>query len=440
MGIWSQPLCKTVVSPLYNMQGLRLSVLLVLSLACLGLGQEKVNYSGYQVLRVEVRNEQEAAKLKSLEEENLFDFWTEIMLGKHVDVMASPENMGALEVWIETNGLKSSVMIQDVAPLMELERIPAGSNSGEAKLAHNMDWTSYHALEDIYGWFDYLETTYDFCQTENIGQSFEGQEMRVMKVCKGECGNKPAMWIDSGIHAREWISPASGTWMLNELVENDAAHPELTENLDWYFLPVANPDGYRKSRDDDRMGRKTTTFYEGNKCQGTDPNRTWDFHWAETGASSDSCSETYDGPEPFSEVENRNVRDFVAARGDNIKFHQTLHSYSQFILIPWGYTTDTAPGYYAMLDLAERGNEALHAVHRKNYEVGCIPCILYTASGTSLDWALGVVGIPYVYSIELRDKGLFGFLLPAVLIVPTAEETWAFHEVATRQMIDEFGS
>merc|ERR1711892_1441809 len=440
MGIWSQPLCKTVVSPLYNMQGLRLSVLLVLSLACLGLGQKKVNYSGYQVLRVEVRNEQEAAKLKSLEEENLFDFWTEIMLGKHVDVMASPENMGALEMWIETNGLKSSVMIQDVAPLMELERIPAGNNSGEAKLAHNMDWTSYHALEDIYGWFDYLETTYDFCQTENIGQSFEGQEMVVMKVCRGECGNKPAMWIDSGIHAREWISPAVGTWMLSEVVENDAAHPELTENLDWYFLPSHNPDGYRVSREDDRFWRKTTTFYPGDSCQGTDANRNWDFHWAETGASGDSCSMTYYGPEPFSEVEARNVRDFVAARSDNIKFYQTLHSYSQFILIPWGYTTATAPGYYAMLDLAERGNEALFAVHGKEYEAGCIPCILYTASGTSLDWALGVVGIPYVYSIELRDTGNFGFVLPADQIIPTAEETWAFHEVAARQMIEEFGS
>jgi len=43
---------------------------------------------------------------------------------------------------------------------------------------------------------------------KNIGQTFEGQGMIVMKVCKGGCGNKPAMWIDSGIHAREWIAPA----------------------------------------------------------------------------------------------------------------------------------------------------------------------------------------------------------------------------------------
>merc|ERR1712059_245094 len=130
-----------------------------------------------------------------------------------------------------------------------------------------------------------------------------------------------------------------------------------------------------------------------------------DFHGGEAGSSGSSCSETYHGPEAFSEVEARNVRDWVAARSDNIKFYQTLHSYSQLILMPWGYTTTHAPEYAAMLALANDGYDALHAVHNKYYEVGCIPCVLYTAAGTSLDWALGVAKIPYVYSIELRDTG-----------------------------------
>jgi len=352
--------------------------------------------------------------------------------------MAAPHTVLSLETWLGEAGLVFSVMIPDVSPLLELERRSVGNTT--AQLSHSMDWTSYHPLDEMYGWFDYLETTHDFIETESIGQSYEGQEMIVLKVCRGGCGNKPAMWIDSGIHAREWISPATGTWMLHELVENDAAHPDLTEKLDWYFLPSHNPDGYRKSRNDDRMWRKTTTHYSGDSCQGTDANRNWDFHWSETGASGDSCSQTYYGPEPFSEVETRNVRDFVSAHKDQIKFYQTLHSYSQLILMPWGYTTSHAPGYDAMFDLGNRGNDALFAVHGKFYEVGCIPCVLYTAAGTSLDWALGVAGIPYVYSIELRDTGSYGFLLPPEQIIPTAEETWAWHEVAAKQIIDEFGA
>ena len=118
-------------------------------------------------------------------------------------------------------------------------------------------------------------------------------------MCKGGCGNKPAIWIDSGIHAREWISPAVGTWMLNELVENNTAHPELTERLDWYFLPVQNPDGYAKTMvqtEDYRYWRKTTSKYNSedhidggfletntftldSDCIGTDLNRNYDYLW-----------------------------------------------------------------------------------------------------------------------------------------------------------------
>ena len=368
-----------------------------------------LSYSGYQVLRVSVDNERHAAQLDKLQRNGDYDFWSNfIVIGKHVDVMASPQRLPSLHQWLSDNGMTWSVMVADVESLIQLEKIPAGNSSSKTDSRHSMDWTSYHPIEEIYGWFDYLETTYDFCQTESIGQTYEGEQMIVMKVCKGGCGNKPIMWIDSGIHAREWIAPAVGTWMLNELVENDAAHPELTEKLDWYFLPSHNPDGYHRSQTVDRMWRKTTTQYDGNACMGTDANRNWDYHWADAGASSDSCSQTYQGPEAFSEVEARNVRDYVMAHKDQIKFYQTLHSYSQLVLFPWGYTSDPAPGYDAMLDLGTRGNEALFAVHNKYYEVGCIPCVLYTASGTSLDWALGVAGIPYVYSIELRDTGTYG--------------------------------
>ena len=57
--------------------------------------------------------------------------------------------------------------------------------------------------------------------------------MRIVRVCRGGCGAKPAVWIDGGIHAREWIAPATATWIIKELVENDYKHPDLTENLDW---------------------------------------------------------------------------------------------------------------------------------------------------------------------------------------------------------------
>ena len=85
-----------------------------------------------------------------------------------------------------------------------------------------------------------------------------------------------------------------------------------------------------------------------------------------------------------------------------------------------------------------QGNEALYSVHQTSYEVGCIPCLLYIASGGSMDWALGEAGIPYSYGMELRDTGRYGFILPADQIIPTAEETWAFHKTAAEIIIQEF--
>ena len=91
-----------------------------------------------------------------------------------------------------------------------------------------------------------------------------------------------------------------------------------------------------------------------------------------------------------------------------------------------------------LLRVAEAGNDALYAVHQKTYEVGCIPCMLYVASGGSLDWTLGELGIPYSYGMELRDTGAYGFLLPPQQIIPTGEEVWAFHLTVARELIKEF--
>ena len=184
-------------------------------------------------MRVAVKDETDAEKLSELEREHSFDFWSSIRIGKHVDVMTSPESSQTLESWLLENNLDWSIMISDVESLMKLEQVPVGVSGADNRVGHNMDWTSYHPIEDMHSYLTYLQDTYDFVTLESIGKSHEGSDMIIAKVCKGGCGDKPAMWIDGGIHAREWISPATVTWMLKELVENDAAHADLLENLDW---------------------------------------------------------------------------------------------------------------------------------------------------------------------------------------------------------------
>ena len=82
----------------------------------------------------------------------------------------------------------------------------------------------------------------------------------------------------------------------------------------------------------------------------------------------------------------------------------------------------------------------MHATHRRIYDVGSIPELLYYASGNAIDYAKGELEVPYVYTIELRDTGAYGFLLPPEQITPCAEEIVAFHVVAAKQVIAEFAS
>lgn len=52
-----------------------------------------------------------------------------------------------------------------------------------------MEWTSYHRLEDIHGYLDYLADTFpDVCSVVTIGHSAEGRPLKVRTIKKKEGG------------------------------------------------------------------------------------------------------------------------------------------------------------------------------------------------------------------------------------------------------------
>ena len=55
-------------------------------------------------------------------------------------------------------------------------------------------------------------------------------------------------------------------------------------------------------------------------------------------------------------------------------------------------------------------------------------------SGGSKDYTYGELGIKYSFALELRDRGQYGFLLPANQIVPTAMETFEGIKAMAKEM------
>lgn len=180
---------------------------------------------------------------------------------------------------------------------------------------------------------------------KKVGNSYEGRDIKTITISNGDGrANKNIIFMDGGFHAREWISPAAVLYVIDQLVENFEENADLLLDYDWVILPVVNPDGYEHTQSStlSRIWRKTRQPYTylGQTCYGADPNRNFDFHWNEEGASSNPCADTYAGPTAFSEPETIIVRDLMHSLGGRGGImYLTIHSYGNYLLYPWGWTS-----------------------------------------------------------------------------------------------------
>ncbi|XP_059052557.1 carboxypeptidase A2-like [Achroia grisella] len=263
---------------------------------------------------------------------------------------------------------------------------------------------------------------YDYpsiCTTRVIGQSLEGRDLKILKISNSDAGNA-AVWLDAGIHAREWIAPAVAKYIADYISKNFENLPSSFTNKDWYFLPVMNPDGYEYSHIKERLWRKNKAWH-GGQCVGVDLNRNFSYGWGGKGSSNVPTNAFYRGPEPFSEPESSAVRDILSNYSIPFKVYITLHSYGQVILFPFAFKDELCHDYIRLLEGATVMAKAIHECNGNTYKVGISRDVMYGAAGTSNDWSYGAVGIPYCYLIELRSKQ-HKFKLPNEEIKETANE------------------
>lgn len=334
--------------------------------------------------------------------------------------------------------------------------IIVGPNDGPELLNLKMPFTFISELRDPKGWDQGAPEAIDyrnqyFRYSAILGQYEEWRAAYPNLISRTQIGtswgNRPiyayglkpqsrdnplrSVVVICGIHAREWISPAVGMHVFERLINNYrnpvSSVPATTSGLRFpkgtafYMVPVINPDGYEYCWTNNRYWRKNRRN-NGNGTFGVDLNRNFSKGWGGAGSSGNTNSDTYRGPSAFSEPETNGFQQWLGTIPP-VAGYIDFHSYGQYILWPWGYTDTLAPGDTWLRATGTAMRDGILALYNKTYTIGPTATALYLASGASPDYVYDRFNAA-AYTIELRDEGQYGFVLPENQISPTQDEGW----------------
>uniref|UniRef100_A0A2K6NY28 Carboxypeptidase A5 n=1 Tax=Rhinopithecus roxellana TaxID=61622 RepID=A0A2K6NY28_RHIRO len=316
------------------------------------LGQ--MNFTGDQVLRVLAKDEKQLSLLRDLEglKPQKVDFWRgPARPSLPVDMRVPFSELKDIKAYLESHGLAYSIMIKDIQVLLDEEREAMAKSRRLERSTSSFSYSSYHTLEEIYSWIDNFVTEHsDIVSKIQIGNSFENRSILVLKFSTGG-SQHPAIWIDTGIHSREWITHATGIWTANKIVSDygkDRVLTDILKAMDIFIELVTNPDGFAFTHSMNRLWRKNKSIRPGIFCIGVDLNRNWKSGFGGNGSNSNPCSETYHGPSPQSEPEVAAIVNFITAHG-NFKALISIHSYSQMLMYPYGRSLEPVSNHRELM-------------------------------------------------------------------------------------------
>jgi hypothetical protein len=283
----------------------------------------------------------------------------------------------------------------------------------------------------------------------NVPNGHDLKAICITKLQAGDCAlnpntSKPRFLLMAAIHARELTTSEMAWRWIDLLVNGYGVDPDITMLLDtseMWVIPVANPDGrtiVEAGGDTPFLHRKNANTSQGNCANpptafnqfGIDLNRNASFMWGGYSTSGQPCDALFRGPSAASEPEQQALESlmrqlFPDQRGALITdaapitttgVFVSLHSYSDLVLLPWGWTecgfAACPPNQRAPNDAGLRAL-AFRMSHFNGYATGQPSELLYAASGTTDDWAYGELGIAsYTFEIGPPDGEPCGFFTP----------------------------
>lgn len=225
-------------------------------------------------------NKEQIKELMEWQFEEGVDFWS---TGRTSRIMIAPEVEKSFMNFLNSNQIQHKLAINDVETSLKADkaaRLMNRSKRSFRKADNEPNFELYWSFEEMEAFSIQLAQQYpNLVKRDIIGKSIEGRDIFGLRVSSGlEFGKKPIIFIDSGIHAREWVGHQSTLYLLHQLVTNETVTRELVDKVDWVIVPNANPDGYVYSFTEDRLWRKNRRVVN-ETCTGVDLNRNFGYVW-----------------------------------------------------------------------------------------------------------------------------------------------------------------
>jgi hypothetical protein len=321
---------------------------------------QPTGYEGYQVVRITVADEDDlkiVGQFRMLGHD--FEVWSEVLRTGLIDVRVSPVGQAALRL----SGLESKVVIEDLQQYLDARF--AGPDAPEF-------FNSLRTYEEHVRFMNELAATYpDLAEVVDLGTSVQGRTMWTLHIT-GANHNKPGVFYHGAEHGNEAAGASVVNYIAWTLLDGYGTDPALTalvDRIDWWLMPIMNPDGY--------------VAYQRYNANGVDLNR----NWAGPGSGNDPTG----GPFPFSEPETAALRDFLLARPDML-VHLDVHGYVPWIIWAWAHIPDPTPDHATFLYLGEGMRDRIAAAGGGVYTIGTIYDVAwYPISGCSTNYVYGVL-------------------------------------------------
>jgi carboxypeptidase T len=260
-------------------------------------------------------------------------------------------------------------------------------------------------------------------KTQNAAQ---GYDLRVLKITNSAItGVKPILYMNGGLHAREYATAETVTRFGEFLINNYGVNPDVTwivDNHEIHLLLQANPDGrkvaeisttksQRKNRNENfcPMGPLPTDL-------GVDLNRNFRFDWGGLQSSSIACDLIFRGPSAQSEPETTAIVNYVTSifpdqrnevplpaldyttsiSPDASGVYFDIHSYSAGTWWPWGNSGAIAPNATQLQTFGRKLAFFNGLAPEKSSNGGAI-------GGASDDFTYDTLGVA-TYTIELQGS------------------------------------